>query len=149
MIEIAKKTEPTQQLSVKLKPRDYEALQMLSAKTHKPMSEIARSYILQGMGVEKTKDDIDFIRKQIREEIYACMDGYQNRIIKLLVKIGTLTVSMCFFTSKLLYILLAGRKDRIPYDDMFNEAKKKTGAFLGLKDSSIDEVCRNIIDDKD
>lgn len=39
-----------------------------------------------------------------------------NRVIKLLIKIGTMTIPIYFFTSKLLYILIAKYKDKIDYD---------------------------------
>lgn len=111
------------------------------------MSEYAREQIVNSMMVDKNKDDIDFIRKQIREELKSVLDSYSNRIIKLLIKIGTMTVSMCYFTSKLLYVLVSYHKDRINYDEMFEEAKRKAGAFLGIKDQSIDEITKSLLDD--
>ena len=133
------------QLSVKLKESDYKALQKMAAKSHKPMAEIARSHILQGMGIEKTRDDIDFIRKQIREELNAVMYSYMNRTIKLLIKIGTMTITMCFFTSKLLYVLIAKHKSQEEYDEMLSDAKRKAAAFLSLRDETINEASQKIL----
>lgn len=47
----------------------------LSIKLHIPTSELIRRYVEQGISVDKNKDDIDFIRKQIREELNSVMDG--------------------------------------------------------------------------
>jgi len=140
------KSERTEQVTVKFRKRDYESLKLLSAKTHKPMAELIRNYVDRGMNTDKTKNDIDFIRTQIREELRYVMDGYMNRLIKLLIKIGTMAVSMCYFTSKLLFITYRSKfKDKADYDEMFTDAKKKAAAFLGMKDASIDEACKNIL----
>lgn len=135
----------TVQVTTTILSKDYESLKALSAKTHKPMSEIIREYIINGMSIDKNKDDIDFIRKQIREELNSVMDGYMNRLIKLLIRIGTMTITMCFFTSKLLYVLMKKYKDTVDYDTMFNESKKKSATFLGIKDESIDDACKQIL----
>lgn len=124
-------------------------LEKLAIKLNIPTSELIRRYVEQGMCVDKNKDDIDFIRKQIREELNSIMDGYMNRIIKLLIRIGTMTITMCFFTSKLLYIILAKHKNVVDYDTMFNDAKKKSASFLGLKDETIDNACKKILNDKE
>ena len=43
-------------------------LDTIAAKRHIPVSELIRDYIDKGMNIDKTASDIDFIRKQIREE---------------------------------------------------------------------------------
>jgi len=142
-----KNTDETIQISIKLKITDYFSLKKLSAKTNKPMSEIVRNFILQGMTIEKSKDDIDFIRKQIREELNSIMSGYMNRIIKLLVRIGTMTIAMCFFTSKVLYMLLSPYKEKFDYDDILSNAKKKAAAYLSMRDEEVEKAYKNIMGD--
>lgn len=139
---------PHTRLSFALTEDMKKELDKLSVKLHISTSELIRKYVEEGMSVDKSKDDIDFIRKQIREELNSVMDGYMNRIIKLLIRIGTMTITMCFFTSRLLYVLVAKHIDKVNYDSMFNDAKKKAGAFLGIKDKSIDEACKRILEDE-
>ena len=124
-------------------------LETISAKHRISVSELIRKYIDRGMHIEKNKDDIDFIRKQIREELNSVMSGYMNRIIKLLVRIGIMTVSMCFFTSKLLYVLVARYKDKVDYDTLFNDSKKKAAAYLSLRDDEVENAYRKIMNGSD
>lgn len=145
----SQKKLPHTRLSFATTQKMKDELDKLAIKMNIPTSELIRRYIEQGMNVDKTKDDIDFIRKQIREEIHIAMDGYMNRLIKLLIRIGTMTITMCFFTSKLLYVLIAKYKGEIDYDVMFHDAKKKSAAFLGVKDESIEEACKKILNDKE
>ena len=113
------------------------------------MAELVRSFISQGMTIEKSKDDIDFIRKQIREELSSVMSSYMNRIIKLLVRVGVMTVSMCFFTSKLLYILVSRHKDKVDYDVMLSDSKRKAAAYLSLRDEEIEKAFQQIMNSAD
>ena len=113
------------------------------------MSELIRSYVKEGLKINSNKEEIDFIRLQIREELNSVMSGYMNRIIKLLVRIGIMTVSMCFFTSKLLYVLVARYKDKVDYDTLFNDSKKKAAAYLSLRDEEVEKAYRNIMNGSD
>jgi len=124
-------------------------LKKLSASTNKSMSELIRSYVKEGLKINSNKEEIDFIRLQIREELNSVMSGYMNRIIKLLVRIGIMTVSMCFFTSKLLYVLVARYKDKVDYDTLFNDSKKKAAAYLSLRDEEVEKAYRNIMNGSD
>ena len=111
------------------------------------MSELIRSYVKDGLKINSSKEEIDFIRLQIREELNSVMSGYMNRIIKLLVRIGTMTIAMCFFTSKVLYMLLSPYKEKIDYDDILSNAKKKAAAYLSLRDEEVEKAYKNVMGD--
>lgn len=119
----------------------------ISAKKHISASELVRSYVDRGMHIEKNKDDIDFIRKQIREELHSVMDGYMNRIIKQIARIGIMTVTDCFFTSKLLYVLVKRYQDKVDYDVMYNDAKKRAAAYLSVRDVDVEKAHKKVMGD--
>lgn len=131
----------TVQITVKVRPRDYESLKKLSATTHKPMAELIRKYISDGMNADKTSQDIDFIRHQIREEMELVLKPQINRIAKLLMRIGMMSIAFCYFTSKIIYHFVPF-PDRQSYDELMREAKHNAAAYLNVRDASLDAAFR-------
>jgi predicted transcriptional regulator len=123
--------------SVDLSPEMHEALQKIAAVQHKPVSEIIRKYIDQGLNVDKTASDIDFIRKQIREEMEIMLKPQVNRLAKLLMRIGMMTVSFCYFNSKLVH-MITPLKERTGYEELMAECKHNAAAYLNMRDASLD-----------
>jgi len=131
----------TIQITVKINPGDYENLQKLSAKIYRPMAEIVRGFIRDGLDVTRAKDDIDFIRRQLREELDLALKPQFNRLAKLHVRIGMMTVSFCYFTSKIVHLFLP-LKDRIGYEELMRNAKHDAAAYLSMRDASLDAAFR-------
>jgi len=123
--------------SVDLNEETYQALKKLSASQHITTSALIRQYIEKGMLVDKTSADIDFIRKNIREEIDNSVKGYFNRIIRLHVKVGLMTISMCYFTAKLLYSVKF--KGDFNLDEMMEDARGNALSYLKFNDKEIEE----------
>ena len=124
-----------------LTPQVYEALQQIAAVQRKPVSAIIRKYIEQGLNVDKTAQDIDFIRRQIREEMEAILKPQINRLAKLLMRIGMMTVSFCYFTSKIVHLFVPIR-DRRSYEELMSECKHNAAAYLNMRDASLDAAFR-------
>ena len=129
-------SEKTIQVSTTLTLADYEAIKKLSAKTGKPISAIMRQHILDGMSIEKSKDDIDFIRKQILEELEIAFEARMNRIIKLLIKIGTLTYPMAHFNA--MVIAATAKKQGINYRKLLEDAQKEGAYKLNIQSDAVD-----------
>ena len=123
--------------SVDLSPKTYEALQKIAATQGKPVSELIRKYINDGMSADKTREDIDFIRKQIREELDILLKPQINRLAKLLMRIGMMTVSFCYFSSKIVHMFVPIR-DRTSYEELMAECKHNAAAYLNMRDASLD-----------
>ena len=140
---------PRTRLSFTVTEEMKSNLEKMAVQLHISTSELIRQYIENGMSIDKSKKDIDFIRKQLREELHYVMDKQMNRFAKLLVRIGTMTVTMCYFTSKLLHVLMVKYKDSVDYNTMLNEAKKKASTFLGARDETIDALVKKIISEDD
>jgi hypothetical protein len=127
--------------SVDLPPKTHEALRQIAAVQRKPVSELIRKYIADGMNVDRAGADIDFIRKQIREELDIMLKPQINRLAKLLMRIGMMTISFCYFTSKLVH-MFAPIKDRTSYEELMAECKHNAAAYLNMRDASLDAAFR-------
>ena len=114
-------------------------LDVVAAKQHITTSELIRGYIDKGMNVDKTASDIDFIRKQIREELEIMIKPQVNRLAKLHMRVGMMTVTFCYFASKLfhLYVPLDDRKS---YEEIMYNAKHDAAAYLSMRDATLDEA---------
>lgn len=58
----------------------------LASKTDKTKSEIARNFLIEGLTMKTTRDDLDFICKVISNQIKAVLKSDIERIISLVVK---------------------------------------------------------------
>jgi hypothetical protein len=125
--------------SVDLSPKTYEALQQIAALQHKPVSELIRKYIADGMNADRASAEIDFIRKQIREELDIMLKPQINRIAKLHMRVGMMTVSFCYFASKLFHMFVPV-KDRVSYEEP--ECKHNAAAHLNMRDATLDAAFR-------
>ena len=129
-------SEKTIQVTTTLTVSDYEVIKKLSAKTGHPIASILRKHILEGMSLEKTKDDIDFIRKQLRDELEIAFEKRMNRIIKLLIKIGSLTYPAAYYTAMLGAAMSARHK--LNYHQMLDDAKREGARYLGVANEAVD-----------
>jgi hypothetical protein len=127
--------------SVDLSRETYEALQQIAAMQGKPVSELIRKYISDGMNVDKTSSDIDFIRKQIREELEIMLKPQINRLAKLLMRIGMMTISFCYFNSKIVHRFVPF-SDKTSYEELLAECKHNAAAYLNMRDASLDAAFR-------
>lgn len=82
-MEKAKKKE---KLSFHIDSETYNRLLMLSSKSNKTKSQIAREFIMQGLTMKTTRDDLDFICKVISKQIETSLKGDIERIVSLVVK---------------------------------------------------------------
>jgi len=128
--------DPTVQITVKIKKSKHRTLEKLAVKTEKSLAQLVRDYIDQGMGIDKTMDDIDLIRKYIREELEAGMDQHMSRIIKLLIKHGCMIYPMAYFSAMMSSAMAA--EQNINYDDLLESAKKEGAKYLGIGSDAVD-----------
>ena len=130
--------ETTVQITAKVSQSDYESLQRLSSKRHIPLAEIVRGFIKDGMDITRSKEDIDFIRKQLREELEIILKPQSNRLVKMMMRIGMMTVAFCYFNSKLAYMFVPFEENGISYEDLLAEVKQNAAAYLNIRDASVD-----------
>ena len=131
------KTLPNIRMSFAISEKMKAELDVVAAKRHITSSELIRDYIDKGMNVDKTASDIDFIRKQIREELDIMLKPQINRLAKLLMRIGMMTVSFCYFTSKIVHLFVP-LSERTSYEELLSASKHEAAAYLSMRDSSLD-----------
>lgn len=124
--------------SVYLDEKTYEELDSLAAKKHIKPAVLMRELIEKGLRIEKTKEDMDFIRMQIRNELDSTMEPYLNRIIKLQIKIGTMSVLSAMAGARLLSKV--NFKSGLTYHEVLEDAKREAAAYLRVKEERMDYV---------
>jgi len=134
--------EKTIQITVKVSKSDYESLQKLAAKKHWPMAQIIRQFIKDGLDITRSKEDIDFIRKQLREELEIILKPQSNRLLKMMMRVGMMSTAFCYFTSKLAYMFVPFEEAGISYEDVLTEAKHNAAAYLNIRDAGLDAAFR-------
>lgn len=122
--------------SVYLDKETYRAIDDLAAKQNIKPAALMRELIQKGLSIEKTKEDIDFIREQIREELEQELDTYMNRIIRLEIKTGTMAVAGAMASTRLLSKVQMG--SGLTYHDMLEDIKKEASAYLRVKEEKMD-----------
>lgn len=122
--------------SLRLSDSVYSEIEALAAKRNIKPSALMRELIEKGLSIEKTKDDMDFIRMQIRSELQDVLDPYINRIIKLEVKIGTMSVLSAMAGARLLSKI--NFKSGLTYHEVLEDTKKEAAAYLRVKEERMD-----------
>jgi hypothetical protein len=135
--------EQTVQITVKVSRSDYESLQRLSSKQYRPLAEIVRGFIKDGMDITRSKDDIDFIRQQLREELGLALKPQLGRLAKMMMRVGMMTIAFCYFNSKLVHMFVPFRERGISYEEMLSECKCNAAAYLNIRDVSVDAAMKD------
>lgn len=122
--------------SVYLDEKTYEIIDSLAAKKHIKPAALMRELIEKGLMIEKTKDDVDFMKMQIRKELQEVLDPYINRIIKLNIKIGTMSVMSAMAGARMLSKI--NFKSGLTYHEVLEDTKKEAAAYLRVKEERMD-----------
>lgn len=122
--------------SIRLDDETYQMIETLAAKKHIKPAALMRELIEKGLSIEKTKEDMDFIRIQIRKELQDVMEPYMNRIIKLEVKIGTMSVLSAMAGARMLSKV--NFKSGLTYHEVLEDVKKEAAAYLRVKEERMD-----------
>jgi len=105
----------------------YQKVEGITKKRGTTMSEAYRFLVEQQLSTEAIKNDTDFIRKQLREELEIAFDKRMGRIIKLLIKIGSLTYPAAYYTAMLGAAMSARHK--LNYHQMLEDAKREGAKY--------------------
>jgi len=135
------KTIPNIRMSFALSEAMKTELDTIAAKRHITTSELVRKYIDGGMNIDKTASDIDFIRTHIRAELDIMMKPQFNRMAKMLMRIGMMTIPICFFTSKIVHLFVP-LHERTSYEELMAQSKHDAAAYLNMRDAALDEAFR-------
>lgn len=75
-----------EKLSYYIDIETHNRLTTLCAKTNKTKSEVAREFLMQGLTMKTTRDDLDFICKVISKQIESTLKKDIERIVSLVIK---------------------------------------------------------------
>jgi len=103
------------------------------------LAEVVRGYIDKGLSVDGYSADISFIRTQIREELSAILMPQINRLIKVIIKTGIMSVGGFYLLCDTLDCLVP-LHSRQPLEQSIELSKKKAAIYLKLKDRMMDDV---------
>ena len=138
-----KKKRDGRKVNFWLKDEEYNKLASLASEKNRTMSEIVRELIFKQLAIDGAVDGSDIIRNHIRAELENVMKPKVERIIKLLMRTGIMSTSFCFFTLKLIDAIIPPDADgKRSYEELLNEAKKDSAAYLYISDAHLETVFR-------
>jgi len=120
----------------------YKLLQGLAKTRNLSLSEYVRQMLDDGASIDGCKNDIDFIRKHIREELTNIVDPKIERIIKLIVKSGIVSAAGYFLNAEMLAEFIPPTRQR-ELQNVLLESKKQGIVYFRLTDQEIEEFAQN------
>ncbi len=142
--KIADKQE-RKKVSFWITDEQYQRLQNISIQNNNNISETLRELLDRQLNVTAAKEDIDFIRRQLREELSLQLKPNTDRIMKMLMRIGMMAVTFSFFTGKIIYYFVPFG-ERKSHDELMSEAKKNAAAYLSMRDETLDKAYKEFKD---
>ena len=131
--------EGSEYLGLRITKELNDKLIILSKQRHTSKSQTVRYLINKQLSVESAKNDMDFIRQQIREELALQLRPNTDRIMKMLMRIGMMAVTLCYFTSKIIYFF-APIPDHKTHNELMSEAKRNAAAYLSMRDETLNRA---------
>ena len=127
-----RKIEKAIQMTVKVSPKQYKAIQKLAAKSSENMSEVVRGFISKGLDIQGYKDDLDFITKIMRQEVTAAMGVQANRLRQIIYKMGVISASNYFLSVRMLADVINPSMEQ-DFKDINTNARKLGEDFMEMK----------------
>ncbi len=123
---------------VKLDKKTRETLEKWAIKEGVTISELIREFIVKGMSIGSYKEEIDFIRQQIREEISMQLKPAIDRLVKITVKSGIVSAAGYFLCASALseFVHPARQKE---YEEVLAESKKLGVYYFRLPSKEAEE----------
>ena len=117
---------------------EHKLLSGLAQKRHLSLSEYVRRTLEDGASVDGCKNDIDFIRRHIREELSNIINPKVERIVKLVVKSGIVSAAGYFLNAEMLAEFIPPTHQR-ELQDVLLESKKQGVVYFRLTDQELEE----------
>ena len=123
-----------QKISLWIEQDTYKSIQQLAARQNTTCSHIIRQLLDKALGIEAVKQDIDYIRTSIRNELESILEPAINRIIKISVKSGIASSAAYFLCAETLAAYVPPQK-RMDFEAALTEAKKLAVGYMRAKDT--------------
>jgi predicted DNA-binding ribbon-helix-helix protein len=122
--------------SIRFEKKDMIELQKIASLRNISVSEVVREYVKKGLVITSYKEDTDFIREVVREELRDVLEPQINRIVKMLMKIGKVAAGTMY--SNLNVIHQITDQDQQEFYDMVNRSLRLGVEYMKKKDMEID-----------
>ena len=141
------------QMTIKVSPDKYKAIQKLAAKGHENMSAVVRDFIDKGLDVQGYKDDLDLITRIMRREIRVEIGAQAHRLASMMFKIGAISSSNYFLAVRMLADVINPSMQE-DFKSINSRARQLGEEFMSMKygeyrsfwenDESIEEAANKI-----
>lgn len=121
-----------QQIHLRVDAEMYEQIKLLSGKSDKTVSEMARLLLKKGIATEYVAESDDMIAKIVRQQIDLAMKTHTERLAKLTSKAGHMSATSAFLNVQALMDLVPKEK-RKDVKDMYDNARKKAVEYMRTK----------------
>lgn len=142
VLKNTKKVDDDHKQSIRFEVKDMTELQKIAALRVTSVSEVVRDYVKKGLSIDSYKEDTDFIREIVREELKDVLEPQINRIVKMLMKIGKVSAGTMY--SNLSLIQLINDQDEQEYYEMVSRSLRLGVDYMKKKDIDVDTYLNNI-----
>ena len=125
-------------LNLRITKTMYESINSFAINKSISVSEAVRQLISKSLIMEKTQEDMDFIRSNIKAELESYLKPQVERIIKCVIKGGITSSAGYYLTAKALADFVPPHL-RVEYENALLESKKLGVAHMQVKDRKVEE----------
>lgn len=116
----------------------YDSISSYSIKKSISISEAVRQLISKSLILEKTTEDMDFIRSNIRAELESYLRPQVERIIKCVIKGGIASSAGYYLSAKAISDFVPEHR-QAEYESALMESKKLGVAHMQVRDRKVEE----------
>lgn len=127
-----------ERLNLRVPKSMYESINAFSINKGISVSEASRKLISKALIMEKTKEDMDFIRSNIRAELENYLKPQVERIIKCVIKGGIASSAGYYLNAKAISSFVPEHL-QAEYESALMESKKLGVAHMQVRDRKVDE----------
>lgn len=131
-----KSSDEENKRSIRFEAETMREVQKVAALRNVTVSDIVREYVKKGLTIESYKEDTDFIREIVRNELKDVLEPQVNRIVKMLMKIGKVSAGTMY--SNLSLIQLINNEDDQVFYEMLSRSLRLGVDYMKKKDTEVD-----------
>ena len=136
-------TSNRQRMSFWIMDETHEQLKKLADREMVSTSELIRKMINKSLSIQATKDDMDYIRTNIRAELESYLDPQVERILKCVIKGGIASSAGYFLSAKALSRFVPPHLQS-DYEAELRESKKLGVAHMQVRDHKVEDMMDDI-----
>ena len=128
--------------SIRFEAETMKEVQKLASLRNISVSDVVREYVKKGLAIDSYKEDIDFIREIVREELKDVLEPQVNRIVKMLMKIGKAAAGSMY--SNLNVIQHITDREQQEFYEMASRSLRLGVEYMKKKDTEVDSYLNQV-----